>query len=262
MARHRPEDLEPRASSLEPETPPRCFGRIAEDDRIELEPDEAHHLVRVLRIERGAWVEVVDAGRVVLAEVVAAGRRDLELRLVRELEPRSSGAVPIRLAAAVLHPPAMERLVRLAAELHVARVSPVLTERTQHRNVPAKLLERWRRIAREACKQARRSDLPFVDEPVELRHFLAEEVPPGILRLCLTPRDADLEVSGLAALPAPGGIWLLQGPEGGWSPAELCAAGASGFRAWSLGRAVFRAETCPLIAVTLLHEHHGQLFQK
>jgi 16S rRNA (uracil1498-N3)-methyltransferase len=240
---------------------PRCFGQIAGDGQIRLDPDEEHHLLRVLRVAPGDRVEVIDGGRLALAEVAAASRRDLRLHVVGFLEPEPLGAVPIRLCAAVLHPPAMERLVRLAAELHVMRITPLLTERTQHRQLPARLLERWRRIAQEACKQARRLVPPPVDEPLTLERLLAEPPPESTLRLCLTPHPAELDVLSLGEVAEPAQIWLLQGPEGGWTEAELERIAEAGARSFSLGRAVFRAETCPLVALSLLHARFGDLLR-
>jgi 16S rRNA (uracil1498-N3)-methyltransferase len=244
------------------ETLPRAFGRMGLDGGVLLDAEEEHHLLHVLRVRAGDELELADeTGRLFLAEVEHASRRELRLRAVRELEADSYGAVRVRLAPAVLHPPAMERLVRLAAELHAARLSPVLTERSQHQAVSPKTLERWRRIAREACKQARRALVPPVDAPEPLARVLAEPSGPEVLRLGLVPRGAELDARALDALPEPAEVWLLQGPEGGWSQAELAALGRAGVRTLSLGRAVLRAETVPLVALALVHEHFGQLMR-
>lgn len=247
--------------SASPRARPWCFGQITDEGQILVDPDEEHHLLRVLRVEAGDEVEVSGEGRLVLAEVVSAGRRELRLRAVRELQPEQYGAVPVRLCAAVLHGPAMERLVHLAAELHAARITPVISERTQHQGVSGKLLERWRRIARSACKQARRVEVPIVEEARDLGQLLEESPMASTLRLCLRPRGARLQTRDLSDLPQPEEIWLLQGPEGGWGPEELVSIEAAGFEGWALGRAVFRAETCPMVALTLLHKNFGELFK-
>ena len=49
-----------------------------------------------------------------------------------------------------------------------------------------------------------------------------------------------------------GPVILLSGPEGGFSPAEEAAALAAGFSRASLGPRVLRAETAPLVALSLL----------
>ncbi|HKY32022.1 MAG TPA: RsmE family RNA methyltransferase, partial [Candidatus Polarisedimenticolia bacterium] len=44
---------------------------------------------------------------------------------------------------------------------------------------------------------------------------------------------------------------LAVGPEGGWAPAEIEAAGRAGFTAATLGRRVLRTETAGIVAVAL-----------
>ena len=57
----------------------------------------------------------------------------------------------------------LEGIIRMATELGVCRVAPVVTERTIARAAPARWphrLERWRRVAKEAAKQSGRAVHP------------------------------------------------------------------------------------------------------
>jgi 16S rRNA (uracil1498-N3)-methyltransferase len=58
----------------------------------------------------------------------------------------------------------------------------------------------------------------------------------------------------LAASTAPvaSPLYLLSGPEGGLSPAELAAAAAAGFLPTTLGARVLRADTAPLAALAVV----------
>ena len=64
----------------------------------------------------------------------------------------------------------MEWAIEKATELGVAAIAPVIARRTEKHLAQAaeKRAERWRRIAREASQQARRSDVPLIHEPVDL----------------------------------------------------------------------------------------------
>jgi 16S rRNA (uracil1498-N3)-methyltransferase len=59
--------------------------------------------------------------------------------------------------------------------------------------------------------------------------------------------------------PEPRGIRVLIGPEGGLDDMEFAAARAAGFRPWSLGPRVLRAETAPVAALAILQHRWGDL---
>ncbi len=242
---------------------PRCFGKAGEDGIIDLDPEEAHYLLHVLRVEQGVKVEVVEGERVFLAQVELCRRRQVRLRVVAPIEPAPFDAVRIHLAPAVLHRPAMERLVRCAVELHVVEITPILSARCQSRKVSIKALSRWRKIGREACRQARRLDVPKVRSPSPLQQFLESSIGSSMHRIALTPGGTIWKKSPLFRQDnLPQMVCLLQGPEGGWTPEELEGMEKSGWQMMSLGRAVFRADTCPLVAVTLLHANFGRLLRE
>jgi 16S rRNA (uracil1498-N3)-methyltransferase len=70
----------------------------------------------------------------------------------------------------------------------------------------------------------------------------------------LHTRDA-VRLSATAV--APREICVLTGPEGGLDDAEFAAALAAGFKAWSLGPRVLRAETAPAAALAILQHLWG-----
>ena len=137
---------------------------------------------------------------------------------------------------AVLKGGRSETIVQKLTELGVDRIVPFVAERSVVRwdgAKSARLLERWRRVAREAVMQCRRLWLPEV-EPV--RAF-------GELDL----GGAALAVSEGRTLAA-GENFLLVGPEGGWADAELAAVD----RHVCLGPHIMRAETAAIAAATML----------
>ena len=59
------------------------------------------------------------------------------------------------------------------------------------------------------------------------------------------------------SVAAPASVQLLIGPEGGWSEAEVQQALAAGALAISLGPRTLRAETAPIVALTLVSAAWG-----
>jgi len=208
---------------------------------------QAHHLTRVLRVEKGQKYEISDNREVWLAEVETA-RRDLVT--FRALERVEATEPPVRAALyiALIRFERIELLVEKATELGVERIVFFAAERSEKgldRAAP-KRLERWRRIAREAGEQSRRIRLPEIEGPIEFRELLAT-AEGRLLLLDEAPDGTPL----LATLPADR-VSVLIGPEGGWTDRERTLAHEAGWRSVSLGPSILRTETAAIAALAAL----------
>jgi 16S rRNA (uracil1498-N3)-methyltransferase len=215
------------------------------DGRALLDGDEARHLTRVCRIEVGGRVGLFDGtGMRASAEVVRVDRDRVELVVVESGPGDRDLEGMLVLAAAVPKGDRFDWLVEKATEIGVARLVPILAERSVVDPSAAKL-DRLRRRVIEACKQSGRSRLMEVGEPVGWSDWLERGLiprarlvaDPGGGPLCEGPRP-DLEA----------GVAVAVGPEGGFTSAEIVAASRAGFRAVALGPTILRVETAALAA--------------
>ena len=225
-----------------------------------IEGAQAEHLARVLRAEPGMEADVVAGGRVFHAEVAAVSKTgeasEVRFNLVAELD--ADPALPVTLVMAVYKFDRMEWAIEKATELGVAAIAPVIARRTEKHLAQAaeKRAERWRRIAREASQQARRSDVPLIHEPVDLAERVRAAT--GAARIVLaeqerttTLRHAIEEAIDAAKEEMPT-LEIAIGPEGGWAPAEEALFDDNGWRATSLGPRILRAETAAIAALAVL----------
>ena len=220
---------------------------------------EHRHLARVLRARPGETLTLFDgAGGEVEAQVVRVDRTETELRLGTR-RAVAGPTVAITLFSAVPRGPRMDFLVQKTAELGVARIVPVLTERSVARpDSEAGRRARWQKIAQEAARQCGRADVPAVDAPVPLAEALAlPGLPPR--RLALFERERGRSLGAALAASAPAPTALLVGPEGGFTAPELAAAGAAGFEPVGLGERILRVETAAIVAVALVAGASGML---
>ena len=231
-----------------PAWPPRSLPRLYVEPPLSagvavgLNATQANYLGNVLRLKEDGEVLLFDgASGEWLARVVEVSKRRMILGVVEPTRPQE--CMPdLWLAFAPVKKGRVDWLVEKAVELGVARLQPVITQRT----IVDKLnLERMRAHIVEAAEQCGRTALATIDEPVKLQVFLKALDPARTLYF------AD-ETGGELAASAfkPGAATILTGPEGGFTSeeAELVRA-LAGSKAISLGPRILRAETAALASV-------------
>ncbi|MGC9197537.1 MAG: RsmE family RNA methyltransferase [Acidobacteriaceae bacterium] len=217
-----------------------------------LQGEQAVHLARVLRAQRGQVFDVVANGFLHRAEVLSASEEEVVFALKEQLEVEA--ALPVHLFVAVFKFDHMEWGIEKATELGAARISPVIARRTEKHlaQAAAKRVERWRRIVREAAQQSRRSDVPLVDDPVALKTALEGVSAEKRLLLAETEQENSLrdELAGESSRQS-GPIALAIGPEGGWTADEMALFSQNGWRHVTLGPRILRAETATIASLAV-----------
>ncbi len=222
------------------------------DGRATVRGEDFHHLVHVRRVAAGGSIELrLPDGAGVSARVVSIGEDALIAEIIDKKAP-CVVSLKLTLYAALLKGKKFDLVVQKAAELGVARVVPVATERTvpDIEEKESKRLERWNRIAAEAAKQCMRADVPAVGRVLAFAEALGEGAGARIIAHPAadgaSARDIRREC-GEAVEAA-----LLVGPEGGFSDRELAAAALGGWRAMNFGRTQLRAETAAIVLPAIL----------
>ena len=242
----------PATPAWPPASTPRLFVDVplAPDAAPLIDGAAAHYLLGVMRMKVGDPVLLFDniSGEW-LAVIADAAKRSLTLRIERQTRPLEQ--VPdLWLCFAPVKKARLDWIIEKATELGVARLQPVITERTIVERVKQ---ERIAAQIVEACEQCGRTALPTLAEPVKLPQLLND-----------WPADRALlfadEAGGvpLAALSAPAPAAILTGPEGGFTDRErdLLVAHPA-VRRLALGPRILRAETAAITAVGLWMAQHG-----
>jgi 16S rRNA (uracil1498-N3)-methyltransferase len=193
------------------------------DGRVVFDRDESRHLARVLRLRSGDTVLAADgAGREYTVRLESVGEEATGTVLASGDSARES-PVRITLLQGVPKGDRMESIVRACTELGVARIVPVLAERTI----------------------------------VTLEDVLARGDDPD-LRLCLWEGARD-SASLPLTLPEAAGIALLVGPEGGFAASEVDLARQHGWLIVGAGPRILRTETAGPAIVAVLQARFGDL---
>ena len=219
----------------------------------------AGHLTRVLRLRpKAALILFNGRGGEYAASIERVQRSEVTVAVGAHESIERESPFPLTLAQGVSRGERMDLVVQKATELGVARLVPVLTERSIVRldeEQSDRKSSHWRAIAIAACEQCGRNRLPEVGLPAQLREFLRQPCGDSV-RLLLSP-SATRRIEDVSR-PA-GGATVLIGPEGGLSDAEQEDALTAGFTAVNLGPRVLRTETAAIASLTLLQREFGDL---
>ena len=234
----------PATPAWPPRSLPRLYVRepLAKGATVALDGGQANYLGNVLRKGVGDELLVFD-GRSGewLARIAEAGKK--RMRLAIECRTREPEALPdLTLAFAPVKRAQTDWLVEKATELGVARLQPVITQRTIAERVR---LDRLEAISIEAAEQCGRTVLPEILEPAPLDRFLKMTAQHP---LYFADEQGGAPIAGaMSAAPAA----ILIGPEGGFTDEERAAVREMDNAVpISLGPRILRAETAALAAVT------------
>jgi 16S rRNA (uracil1498-N3)-methyltransferase len=224
-------------------------------DRAALVGEHAEHLVRVLRARVGQEFEIATGETVRRGRIVSVSADRVEFDLGEGIPV--AGAVQITLFLSIFKFDRMEWAIEKCTELGVAKIIPVIAQRTDSHLAAAakKRVERWQRIALQASEQSRRATPPEIADPIKLADALRvpdtiESVP---LKIVLSESENETLLRDIVQTSvADGGILLAVGPEGGWTDDELESFQQAGWIAASLGNTILRAETAAIAATAIV----------
>jgi 16S rRNA (uracil1498-N3)-methyltransferase len=211
--------------------------------------EHAAHLVRVLRAEIGQEFEIATGAEVRRGTITAISADRVDFALGQEREVKA--AAQITLVLAIFKFDRMEWAIEKCTEIGVARIIPVIANRTDAHLAAAapKRHERWQRLVRQASEQSRRATVPELATAVRLKD-LDIALP---ARVVLAESLAGIEGSRLREVlqSKPQPLALAVGPEGGWTDEEIAWFHEAGWAAASLGSTILRAETAAIVATAL-----------
>ena len=238
-------------------------GELTPGSVVELARETASHLAKVLRARGGDEIVLFNGdGREFMGaiETVRGSRISAAIGAARPVSRESPFA--ITLVQCVPRGDRMDFIVQKATELGVARIVPVLSQRSVVRLDESQAMSKqthWQAVAISACEQCGRNRVPSVEVPRPLLSYLGElgSTPSaaGLIRLILEPDRPRQPQGGARA----GGAEIAIGPEGGFAPEELEAFELSSFAPVGLGPRILRTETAAIAALVVLQARYGDM---
>ena len=234
-------------------TDPGALATAVVGSRVDLTGPEARHAVTVRRTAVGDQVLVADgAGVVVTGAVLDASPQTLTV-VVESIDLMPEPSPRLVLVQALAKNDRDDQAIEAATELGVDEVIPWQADRSivQWRGERGeKARRKWDQVLLAATKQSRRSRRPLLGEAVTTTQ-LAGRIS-GAAAAYLLLEHASEPLAGLT-LPSAGEVFVIVGPEGGVTPAEVERLRSAGARPVRLGSTVLRSSSAGPAALAVLN---------
>jgi 16S rRNA (uracil1498-N3)-methyltransferase len=217
--------------------------------------EEFHHAKDVMRLGQGDEIAVFDGtGREYYGVITDIGKEQMSVALTKTAEIKTE-TCRLTLVQALPKSDKMDLIVEKATELGVARIIPVVSDRTIVRPDAGKYsqkAERWRKISVVAAKQCGRTTIPEITDIASFEASLAL-VRDSELKIIPCLYDGVKSIKTALGGGKTGSAAVFIGQEGDFTRTEVEAAIAAGAIPVSLGVEVLRSETAAICALSLLN---------
>lgn len=213
-------------------------------DRALLTGSEVHHLAGVMRAKVGDQITLFDgSGHEFSGQIESLKKDRCELTILEKRAVEREPAIAIIAGVALPKGERQKWLVEKLTELGATQLVPLLTARGVAQP-GEQAAARLRRSVIEASKQCGRNRLLDIAPAKEAEAWFAA-IPTNEARLLADPAgepfpNLQSEICNLKSLH------FAIGPEGGFTPAEVAAAEAAGWKLVSLGKRILRIETAAI----------------
>jgi len=224
---------------------------------------DARHIKTVLRLKPGDAIGLFDGqGFEYEARINAVSSRNVEVAVLNKSPSTAESPVEIIVAQGFLKERKMDGLVRQLTELGVSKWIPFFAKRSVPRPDQKNLLTRrarWRKIAREALKQCKRARVLEIGETASFEEVL-DQCQSCDLKIAFWEEESTpMNTSVPEQKRQIEKIFILIGPEGGFTVQEMEMARTRGFATAALGPRILKAETAAVAACTLLQYLYGDM---
>jgi len=141
---------------------------IVENTTSLLSKEHTHYVTNVMRMKRGSNINFFNKEGEWLSEIIFLDRDRVEVKFLNKMK-ESSKQSNIELAICLVKKNPMETILQKATELGVIRITPIISERTEVKELN---YERAQKIVIEATEQSNQLNPPEVSKVIKLKDFL------------------------------------------------------------------------------------------
>jgi 16S rRNA (uracil1498-N3)-methyltransferase len=220
---------------------------ITENTTGLLSKEHTHYVANVMRLKRGSNLNFFNKDGEWLSEIIFLDRDRIEVKFLNKVK-ESSKLSNIELAICLVKKSPMEIILQKATELGVSKIIPIVSERTEVKEIN---FERANKIVVEATEQSNQLTPPQISEVTKLKDFLKNLDSSSKLLFADVNSKDNLKSKVLEEAKT---LSVLIGPEGDFSPSEreLILAN-SRVVSFTISKNILRSDTAVISAISLIN---------
>jgi len=214
-----------------------------------LSKEHTHYVVNVMRLKRGSNLNFFNKNGEWNSEIVFLDKDRVEVKFLNKVKVKEpGGSLNIELAICLVKKNPMETILQKATELGVSKITPIISERTEVKELN---YERAKKIVVEATEQSNQLCPPEISKVVKLKDFL-NNLDSSIKLLFADVNSKDnLKKETSSEVKS---FSLLIGPEGDFAPSEReLILQTSNIIPFALSKNILRSDTAVISAISLVN---------
>ena len=233
--------------------------------QIKITGSEYKRLVKVLRLKVDEEVILFgDFDYEYKTRIKNIGSKSLDLEVLSKNKVIPIPGPEIKLIQALPKRNKMDFIIKKATELGISSIYPIYSSRSIVRYNKKQLeikMQHWKKITQESARQSRQTKTPSFNYPLEWTEFLnfSRNLHKNSLRIMLWENEKKKQLKAVLNCPPPEEIFILIGPEGGFSQIEANEAKSCGIIPVGVGRRILRTETASLAILSVIQYIWGEL---
>ena len=220
---------------------------IEENSTNLLSKEHTHYVVNVMRLKRGSNINFFNSEGEWKSEIVFLDKDRVEVKIIEKIK-QPKGLSNIELAICLVKKNPMEIILQKATELGVRKITPIISERTEVKELN---YDRANKIVIEATEQSNQLSPPKIFEVTKLKDFLDNL--DGTSKLLFADVNSTKNLNA-EILKQGNPVSVLIGPEGDFSPSErVSILGNSNVTSFTISRNILRSDTAVISAISLVN---------
>ena len=220
---------------------------IVENTTALLTKDHTHYIVNVLRLKRGSEINFFNRNGEWKSEVIFLDKDRVEVKFLNKTKSPTSSS-KINLAICLVKKNPMDNILQKATELGVGKIIPIVSERTEVKELN---IDRAKKIVIEATEQSNQLVPPEITNVTKLKDFLKTFNETSKLLFADVNSKDNLKIEDLKNFKS---LCILIGPEGDFSPVERESILQNrAVKPFTLSRNILRSDTAVISAISLVN---------